>query len=105
MKGSIRIMGGQETSDENNYRCTIVVKPQELHFKNQRGPNVEIDERKENIRLKIWNDIEGHKNGMNGDKMITNGAEHQKRDEESNNTGLDKTETKTSEQKEGSSTQ
>jgi len=42
---------------------------------------------------------------MNGDKMITNGAEHQKRDEESNNTGLDKTETKTSEQKEGSSTQ
>ena len=27
---------------------------------------------------------------MNGDKMITNGAEHQKGDEESNNTGLGK---------------
>ena len=37
--------------------------------------------------------------------MITNGTEHQKRDEESNNIGLGKTENKHSEQKEGSSTQ
>jgi hypothetical protein len=42
---------------------------------------------------------------MNGNKMITNGTEHQKSHEESNNTGLGKTENKTSEQKEGSSTQ
>ena len=42
---------------------------------------------------------------MNGDKMITNGTEHQNRDEESNNTGLHKTETKPSEHKKGSGTQ
>jgi hypothetical protein len=42
---------------------------------------------------------------MNGDKMITNGSEHQKRDKESNSSDLDKTENKPSEQKEGSSTQ
>jgi hypothetical protein len=42
---------------------------------------------------------------MNGDKMITNGLEQQKRDKESNNSGLGKTENKRSKQKEGSSTQ
>jgi hypothetical protein len=36
---------------------------------------------------------------MNGNKMIKIGTEHQKRDEESNNTGLGKTENKHSEQK------
>jgi len=33
---------------------------------------------------------EDHKKGMNGDKMDTNDKEHQKRDQESNNTGLGK---------------
>jgi len=42
---------------------------------------------------------------MKADKMITNGIEHQKKDEEGNNTGLVKTETKPWEQKDGSSTQ
>jgi hypothetical protein len=66
---------------------------------------LEIDEIKENIRLKIRNGKEGPTKGMNGDKTITNVTEHQNRYEESNNADLDKTENKTSEQKEGNSTQ
>jgi len=53
---------------------------------------VEIDEIKENIRLRIWNDTAHHTKGMNGDKMDTGDKEHEKRDQESNNTGLDKIE-------------
>jgi hypothetical protein len=53
---------------------------------------VEIDKIKENIRLKIQNDTEDHTKGMNDDKMDTNDKEHQKRDHESNNTGLGKIE-------------
>ena len=51
---------------------------------------VELDEIKENIRLKIWNDTEDHTKGMNGDKMDTDDKEHEKRDQEGNNTGLGK---------------
>ena len=47
---------------------------------------VEIDEIKENIRLKIRNDTEDYLKGVNGDRMDTNVAEHQKRDQESKNT-------------------
>jgi len=53
---------------------------------------VEIDKIKLNIRLKIQNDTEDHTKGMNDDKMDTNDKEHQKRDHESNNTGLGKIE-------------
>ena len=53
---------------------------------------VEIDEIKENIRLKMWNDTEDHTKGMKGDKMDMNDKERQKRDQEGNSTGLGKTE-------------
>jgi len=53
---------------------------------------VETDEIKENIRLKIRNDTEDHKQGINDNKMDTNDKEHQKRDHEINNTGLGKME-------------
>jgi hypothetical protein len=49
---------------------------------------VEIDEIKENIRLKIRDDTEYHTKGVNGDKKDTNLREHQQRDQESNNTGF-----------------
>ena len=81
-------MEEQESNDQNKYRCKIVVKQEELHFKSQKVTTVEIDEIKENIRLKIWNDTEDHTEGMNGNKMDKNDKEHQKRDQESNNTGL-----------------
>jgi len=50
----------------------------------------EIDEIKENIRLKIGDDTEEYTNGVNGDKMDTNVIEHQKRDQESKDTGFGK---------------
>ena len=53
---------------------------------------VEIDEKIENIRLKIGDDAEDYTNRVNGDKMDTNVIEHQKRDQESNNTGFGKAE-------------
>ena len=44
----------------------------------------------ENIRLKIGDDSEDHIKGANGDKMDTNVIEHQKKDQESKNTGFGK---------------
>ena len=46
----------------------------------KRTTAVEIDGKKENIRLKIGDDTEDYTNGVNGDKMDTNVIEHQKRD-------------------------
>ena len=61
-------------------------------LKAKRITAVETDEMNENIRLKIWNDTEDQTKGMNGDKMDMNDKQHQNRDQESNNTGLGKTE-------------
>ena len=47
---------------------------------------VEIDEIKQNIRLKIGEDTADYTNGVNGNKMDTNVIEQQKRDEENDNT-------------------
>ena len=51
---------------------------------------IETDEIVENIRLKIGDYTEDYANGVNGDKMDTNVIEHQKRDQESKNTGFGK---------------
>jgi hypothetical protein len=61
-------------------------------FKAKRITAVEIDEIKENIRLKIGDDTEDYTNEVNGDEMDTNVLEHQKRDQEKNNTGFGKVE-------------
>jgi len=53
---------------------------------------VEIDEIKENIRLKIVDDTEDYTNGMNGDKIDANIIGHQKRYQENSNTGFGKVE-------------
>ena len=53
---------------------------------------VEIDEIKENIRLKIGDDTEDYTNGVKGDKTDTNVIEHQKRDQENENTDFGKVE-------------
>ena len=58
----------------------------------KRITDVEIDGIIENIRLKIGDDTEDHTNGANGDKVDTNVIEHQKRDQESKNTGFGKAE-------------
>jgi hypothetical protein len=48
---------------------------------------IEIDEIKENIKLKIWNYTEDHTKGMHGDKMDMSDKERQKRGQEINITG------------------
>jgi hypothetical protein len=44
---------------------------------------------KENVILKIRDDTKDHTKGVNGYKMATTVTEHQKRDQESNNTSFD----------------
>jgi hypothetical protein len=61
-------------------------------LKAKRITAVEIDEIKENIRLKIGDDAEDYTNGVNGDKTDTDVIQHQKRDQENNNTGFGKVE-------------
>ena len=61
----------------NKQRCNIIFKPEELHLKAKRISTIDIDEIKQYIRLKIWNDTD-HTTVMNGDKMHTNDKEHQK---------------------------
>ena len=61
-------------------------------LKAKRITAVEIDEIKENIRLKIGVDIKDYTNGVNGDKVYANVIEHQKIDQESNDTGFGKEE-------------
>jgi len=55
-------------------------------LKAQRITTVEIDDIKENIRLKIGDDTEDYTNRVNGNKMDTHIIEHQKRDQENENT-------------------
>jgi len=59
-------------------------------LKAKRITAVEIDEIKENIRLKIGDDTDDYTNGVNGDKMVTNVIQHQKRDQENDSTGFGK---------------
>jgi len=61
-------------------------------LKAQRITTVEIDEIKENIRLKIGDDTENYTNRVNGDKMDTRITEHQKRDQENENADFGKVE-------------
>jgi len=71
----------------------------------KRITDVEIDGIIENIRLKIGDDTEDHTNGANSDKMDKNDLEHQKRDQESKNTGFGKAENNKHPSAEESSTQ
>ena len=75
-----------------NIDSKVLLNQKNYILKAKRITAVEIDEIKENIRLKIGDDAEDYTNGVNGDKMDTNVIEHQKRDQESNNTGFGKAE-------------
>jgi len=57
-------------------------------LKAKRITAVEIDEIEGNIRLKIVDDAEEYTNGVNDNKMDANITEHQKRDQENDNTGF-----------------
>jgi len=75
-----------------NRDAKALLKHKNYILKPKRITAVEIDEIKENIRLKIGDDTEAYTNGVNGDKMDTNVTGHQNRDHESNDTGLGKVE-------------
>ena len=81
-----------EPDDEIEYRCKTLLNQKNYILRAKRITDVEIDGLIENIRLKIGDDTDDHKNGANGDKMDTNGIEHQKKDQESKNTGFGKAE-------------
>jgi len=58
----------------------------------ERITDIEINGIIENIGIKIRDDTEDYTNGVNGDKMVTNYIEYQKREQESKNTGFGKAE-------------
>jgi hypothetical protein len=62
-----------------NIDVKLLLSPKNYILKAKRITAVEIDEIKENFRLKIWNDTEDHTKQMNGNKMDVNDKEHQKR--------------------------
>jgi len=69
-------MEREEPNDEKEYRCKSIVKPKNYILKAKIIMGIEIDEIKENIRLKIGDDTEDYTNGVNGNKMDTNVLEH-----------------------------
>jgi hypothetical protein len=75
-----------------NIDAKTLLNQENYILKAKRITAVEIDEIKENIRLKIRDDTEDYTNGVNGDKMDTNVIEHRKSDQESNSTGFGKVE-------------
>ena len=50
--------GQRQESNDDKHRCKIIVKPENLHFKNKKITNVEIDELKENVTPNTCNDTE-----------------------------------------------
>jgi hypothetical protein len=63
-----------------NIDAKLLLNQKNYILKAKRITTVEIEEIKENIRLKIWNDTEDHTEGMNADKMDTNDKENLKID-------------------------
>jgi hypothetical protein len=75
-----------------NIVAKALLKQKNYILKAKRIMAVEIDEIKEHMRLKIVDDTEDYTDGVNGDKVDINVIEHQKRDQESKDTGYDKVE-------------
>jgi len=75
-----------------NIDSKALLNQKKYNLKAKRITAVEIDEIKENVRLKMGDNAEDYTNGENGDKMDTNVIQHQKRDQESNNSGFGKAE-------------
>jgi hypothetical protein len=72
-----------------NVDAKLLLNPKNCILKAKRiaAVEIEIDEIKENIKFKIWNDTEDHTKGMHGDKMYMSDKERQKRGQEIKSTG------------------
>jgi hypothetical protein len=68
----------QEPNDGNEYRRKTLFNQKNYILNAKRIPAIEIDEIKENVRLKIEDDTENYTNGVNSCKRDTNVIEHQK---------------------------
>jgi len=86
-----------EPSEENEYRCKTLLNQKNYILKAKRIPAIEMDEIKENVRLKLRDDTENYANGVYSCKMDTNVIEHQKIDKENNSTAIGKVENKSAE--------
>jgi len=80
-----------------NIDANVLFNQKKYILKAKRIPAIEIDEIKENVRLKIRIDTEDYANGVNSCKMDKNVIEHQKIDQESNSTAIGKVEDKSAE--------
>ena len=69
-----------------------LLNQENYNLKAKRISAVGIYEVKENIRLKIEDDTGEYTNGVSGDIMDANVIQHQKRDQENDNTGFGKVE-------------
>jgi hypothetical protein len=80
----------EESNDENIYRCKFIVKLVELHFKGRKITIDRIGEKRENIRLRLWNDTGNPTKGQNGYEWQRTPKERPR----NNNTGLGKVKNK-----------
>jgi len=91
-----RERGGRERERDPmtkmNVGAKALLKQKNYILNAKRITAVEIDEKKENVRLKIGDDTEDYTKGVNGTKIDKNVRRHQKRVQESNNTGFGKVE-------------
>jgi hypothetical protein len=85
-------MEREEPNDENEYIAKALLN-KKIDILIAKGITVvEIEEIKENIKLKIRDGTEDHSKIVNGDKMDKTVTENQRRDQESNNASYDKVE-------------
>jgi len=77
----------RNTMTRINIDAKLLLNQKNNILKAKRISAIEIDEIKENIKLKIWNDTEDHTKGMHGDKMDMGDKERQKRGQEINSIG------------------
>jgi len=81
-----KIWRGRNPVTRMNLDAKALLNPKNYILEAQRIMTVEIDEIKENICLKIRVETEDYTNEVNGDKMDKNVIEHQKIDQENENT-------------------
>ena len=83
-------MEREELNDEKNIGAKLLLNQLNWVLKAEKSTIAGIDEIMENIRLRVWNDTEYHKKGMNGDKMDMNDKIKPEEGPRNNNTDLHK---------------
>jgi len=87
-KEAYKLWRGRNPVMRMNMGAKALLNQKNYIVKAKRITAVEINEIKEYIRFKIGDATEEYTNGANGDKMDADVIEHQKRDQENDNTGF-----------------